>query len=172
MPVLPLSPPPPIEHLNKKQSKTPRSQGLVEPIPIHPVYHFVLHSSTAVSERLPPAPPPHPVWPRLAFSAAWRSRLHCASSLCHLAMKQSTASTSPKHHFPLFLDALGRKTVSTPSSKGELSVNLSVACELGGRLLDIGHSYFPAGLVLGSPHQPSSQTSPYGPAPHWSPHVC
>ena len=87
----------------------------------------LLHSSTAVSIRLPPAPPSHPLSTLLGSSAAWRSRLLCASSLCHLAMKQSAASMTPRYHFPLFLAALGRHTVSIPNSTGELSVDPLVA---------------------------------------------
>ena len=41
-------------------------------------------------------------------------------------MKRSAASTTPRYHFPLFLAALGHNTVSTPNSKGELSVDPSV----------------------------------------------
>ena len=57
------------------------------------------------------------------------SRLLCASSLRHRAMKQSAASTIPQCHFPLFSAALGHTTVSTRTAngKGELSVDPSVA---------------------------------------------
>ena len=42
-------------------------------------------------------------------------------------MKHSAASTTPRYHVPLFLAAVGHNTVSTPNTKGELSVDLSVA---------------------------------------------
>ena len=87
-----------------------------------------LHSSTAVSVWLPvPSPPPHLVAVLGVLSCVAQPASLCASSLCHLAMKQSAASTTPRYHFPLFLAALGHNTVSTPNSKGEISVDPSVA---------------------------------------------
>ena len=51
-----------------------------------------------------------------------------ASSLYHLAMKQSASSTTPRYHFPPFLAAVGHSSVSTPNTEeGELSVHPSVA---------------------------------------------
>ena len=57
----------------------------------------------------------------------WRSQLFSASLPCHLVMKRSAPSATPRHHFPLFLASLGHNTASTPNSKGELSVDPSVA---------------------------------------------
>ena len=42
-------------------------------------------------------------------------------------MKHSAASTTPRYHFPLLLAAVGHSTVSTPNTKGTLSVDPSVA---------------------------------------------
>ena len=56
-----------------------------------------------------------------ASSVAWRSQLLSASSLCHLVMKHSAASTTPRHQFPPFLAAVGHSTVSTLNTKGTLS---------------------------------------------------
>ena len=50
-----------------------------------------------------------------------------ASSLCHLVMKHSAASTTLRYHFPPCLAAVGHSTVSTPNTKGTLSVDPSVA---------------------------------------------
>ena len=57
-----------------------------------------------------------------------------ASSLCHLAMKQSAASTIPRCHFLLFLAALAHNNVSTPNRKGELSVDPAGQLLIGRRL--------------------------------------
>ena len=66
----------------------------------------------------------------MASSGAWRSQLLSASSLCHLVMKHSAASPTPRYHYLPFLAAVGHSThstVSTPNTKGTLSVDHSVA---------------------------------------------
>ena len=51
-----------------------------------------------------------------------RCQLFSASPMCRFFMKQSATWTISRCQFPLFLVALGHSTVSTPNSKGELSV--------------------------------------------------
>ena len=73
--------------------------------------------STVLPIRLPP---PHPTSHHLrstllsAFAAAWRSQLFSGLPLCHLAMKQATASTRPPDttSHSLVLGALGLKTMT------------------------------------------------------------
>ena len=72
-------------------------------------------------------PPGFPTSLLLASSAAWGSQLFTASPLCHLVMKRPATSTTLRYHFQPFLVALGHSTVSTSNSKGELSVDPSVA---------------------------------------------
>ena len=88
-----------------------------------------LHPSTAVSVPLlsPPRPPGFAWLLLLASSAVRRCQLFSASPPCHLVTKRSAASTIPRCQFPLSLAALGHSTVATPNSKGELSVDPSVA---------------------------------------------
>ena len=91
-------------------------------------YQFV---SAFVDSCISTPPPPFsrpldfPLSPMLASSDAC-SQLVSASPLCHVVMKCSAASTTPRYHFPLFFAALGHHTVSTPNSKRELSVDTSV----------------------------------------------
>ena len=80
--------PPRREQINENQTKLPRLglqqlrfHLLVEPVPCHTVYHFV--SAFSLSSLLAP-------------SAAWCSQLLSASSPCHLDLKHSAASTSPR----------------------------------------------------------------------------
>ena len=81
-----------------------------------------------MSVRLPlPCRPLLPLSSLLAFSVAWRSQLLTASSLCHLVMKHSAVSTTPRYHFQPFLAAVGHSTVSTLNAKGTLCVDASVA---------------------------------------------
>ena len=62
--------------------------------------HSFVDSSCCSCSCASPLAPPLPLSPFLASSAAWRGRLcFCASSLCHLVMKQSAASTTPRYHF-------------------------------------------------------------------------
>ena len=86
-----------------------------------------LHSSTAVSSvRLPL--PSLVITLGVLWCVAYHSQLLSASSLCHLVMKHSAASTPPRYHFPPFLAAVGHSSVSTPNTEeGELSVHPSVA---------------------------------------------
>ena len=131
---------------------------LVNPVRCYTIYHLFLHSFTEVSIRLPDSFP-LALSTLLASSAMWRSQLLSASSLCHLVMKYSAASTTPRYHLPPFSAAVGHSTVSN----GTLSVDSSVprnTLTQEGRLLNMRPSSFLVGLVADSPHQPSSKTYP------------
>ena len=81
-----------------------------------------LHSSTAVSSvRLPL--PSLVITLGVLWCVAYHSQLLSASSLCHLVIKQSAAST-PRYHFPPFLAAVRHNTIPIPNNKGKLSVDL------------------------------------------------
>ena len=85
-----------------------------------PIYHCAsafIRRQLYVSVRLPPSPLPLSLF-LASLATAWRSRLLCASSLCHLAMKQSAASTTPRHHFPLFLAAFAHVAGRPGGSSG------------------------------------------------------
>ena len=57
-----------------------------------------LHSSRAVSVRIPPLSPlPLPLSSPLASSVAWRGQLLSASSLCHYVMQHFADSTTTSH---------------------------------------------------------------------------
>ena len=82
-------------------------------------------------------------------SFAWRSQLFPASTLCHLVMKRSAASNTPRGQSLLFLAALGRSIVLLRTAKGSYSwtprwlrIHLS-------RLLDTGPRSFQVSLVRG-----------------------
>lgn len=91
--------PPPIEQLYKRQTKTGKIQGLVEPMPSHTIYHFV---SALVGSCISTAAPPNPLLlsPFLASSAAWYNQLLSVLSLYHFAMKLSAAPTTPPLPLP------------------------------------------------------------------------
>ena len=86
---------------------------------------FFIHLQLYQYGCSPPPRPPGSPW--LLLLAQQRCQLFSASPLCHLFMKRPAASTIPRCQIPLFLAALGHSTVSTPNSKGELSVDPSVA---------------------------------------------
>ena len=99
-------------------------------MPCHTIYHFgsaFMYNSCISTVAPAPSPPGFPRLLLLASSAVKSSQLFSAPPPCHLVIKQSAASTLPRGQFPLFLAALGHSTVSTPNSKGELSVDSSVA---------------------------------------------
>ena len=121
----------------------------------------LLHSSTAVSVRLL-HPPPFPCH-------SWRrSQLLSASSLCHLAMKQSAASTTPRYNVPPFLAAVGHNSLYSEQQGKAFRGSLSGSKHPEVVHLDIAPSAFLIGLVPNSSHQPLSQTSPDGLAAHCS----
>ena len=93
-------------------------------IPCHTIYHFVI---AFVDSGISTTAPPLPLSSLLASSVAWRGQLLYPSSLCHLVMTRSAASTTCRYHFAPFLAAVGDSTVSTPNAKGTLSVDPAVA---------------------------------------------
>ena len=112
----------------------------------------------------PPAPlsppPPFSFSPLfLASSFACRNQLFSTSAQCHLAMKPSAALTIPRNHLssPLAIPPPLSRT-----KKGKFpSIILGIStprCRLPG----IGPMSFLVNPVPGSPHRPSSRTSPIG----------
>ena len=87
------------------------------------------HSSTQLRQygRFPLHPPGFSWSLLLTFSTVRHCQIFCASALGYHVMARSAASTIPRCQFPIFLAALGHSTVSTPNSRGELSVDPSVS---------------------------------------------
>lgn len=94
-------------------------------MPCHTIHHFMFAFVDSCTSTAAP-PPPH-LSPLLASSAAWRIWLLSTSPLCHLAMQQSTAPTTPRYHLPFFSATVDHYTVSAPNGKGGISMVHSVA---------------------------------------------
>ena len=119
--------PPPCEQINSKnQTKLPLDSGPVATqVPLisrtgtlpHDLHFYFCIRRQQYQYGCPSlSPPPLPLSLLLAPSAAaWHYQLLSASSLCHLVMKHSAASTTPRYHFPPFLAAVGHSTVSMPN---------------------------------------------------------
>ena len=121
------------EQVNENQTKLPGLEGCSNSGSTYKSCRYLatlstislLHSSTAVSVRLPPPFPCRHSWrPLLRGVASCSPPRPCAS---HLVIKHSAASTTTRYRLPPFLAAVGHDSVSTPNAKGTVFVHASVA---------------------------------------------
>ena len=134
---------------------------LVGLVPCYPVCHLLpafVNRGFLVSLQPLPSPLLFAWAPPVADT--WRFLLNVVSFSCHLAMKRSAASRTPRYHLPALLAATVHTSASNPKINLECSVDPLVASNVWGRQAGIYADSSVVHPVSGRSHRSSSRASP------------